>query len=133
MRHSGGRNRKAMKMFRFLAAASAGLMAAATSSAADTMALQSIQTISLESVEGRIDHMAVDAGSRRLYVAALGNNTVEVIDLTAGGRVGTIKGLDEPQGIAAIPDSQRVFIASGGDGKCRIYDSSLKLVDQIDG
>lgn len=90
-------------------------------------------TIPLEGVEGRIDHMALDAKANKLYVAALGNNTVEVIDFAAGKRTDTIKGFMEPQGIVVVPESQRVIIASGQDGKCRIYDPSLKLLAQIDG
>src|SRR5467141_1773207 len=35
------------------------------------------QTISLPGVEGRIDHFALDASGERLFVCALGNNTVE--------------------------------------------------------
>src|SRR5258708_38767553 len=43
------------------------------------------QTISLPGVEGRIDHMALDASGERLFVCAFGNNTVEVLDLRKGG------------------------------------------------
>jgi hypothetical protein len=38
------------------------------------------QTIALPGVEGRIDHFALDASGKRLFVCALGNNTVEVLD-----------------------------------------------------
>ena len=43
--------------------------------------------LSLPDVEGRIDHMAVDIKGKRLFVAALGNNSVEVIDLSLPGEV----------------------------------------------
>jgi hypothetical protein len=43
-----------------------------------------VKTIPLEGVEGRIDHLGLDAKGRRLFVAALGNDTVEVVDLAAG-------------------------------------------------
>lgn len=78
--------------------------------------------IALPEVEGRIDHMAVDMKGQRLFVAALGNNTVEVIDLTARKRVHSIPGLREPQGIACLAASDRIVVASGGDGTCRIFD-----------
>ena len=45
-----------------------------------------VRTIELPGVDGRIDHLAVDSPTQRLYVAALGNNTVEVVDLTASTR-----------------------------------------------
>src|SRR5947207_2606045 len=38
-------------------------------------------SIDLPGVEGRIDHLAFDAASQRLFVAALGHNTVEVADV----------------------------------------------------
>lgn len=46
-----------------------------------TATLSLEQTISLPNVEGRIDHFAHDAAHHRLFVAALGNNSVEIIDL----------------------------------------------------
>ena len=55
--------------------------------ATDPLTLE--KTIPLEGVTGRIDHMAVDLPGQRLFVAALANNTVEVVDLKAakGSRV----------------------------------------------
>lgn len=132
--HSCNRPRPAIAMnkgssaFAFLAVC---LALTTTVTAATTSALPSVQTISLKDVEGRIDHMAIDPDARRLYVAALGNNTVEVVDLDTGQRISSLKGFEEPQGIAAIPDLHRLAIASGGDDQCRIYDASLKLVGQI--
>jgi YVTN family beta-propeller protein len=96
-------------------------------------ALKATSTIPLEGVQGRIDHMAVDAKNGRLYVAALGNNTVEVIDLKAGKRVAQIKGLKKPQGVAVLADTNRVVVASGEDGKCRVYDENQRLLGTVDG
>jgi hypothetical protein len=53
------------------------------------------QTIELPDVQGRIDHMSIDIAGQRLFVSALGNNTVEVVDLKAGKRAHTISGLKE--------------------------------------
>src|SRR5262247_495907 len=57
-------------------------------------------TIPLRDVSGRIDHMAVDLARRRLAVAELGNDTVDVIDLGSGRVMHRIADLKEPQGIA---------------------------------
>ena len=46
--------------------------------------LTQVQTIPLDGVEGRIDHFGLDAKRKRLFVSALGNDTVEVVDLAAG-------------------------------------------------
>jgi hypothetical protein len=42
--------------------------------------LQLEKTIEMPGVGGRIDHMAINLKEQILYVAALGNNTVEVLD-----------------------------------------------------
>jgi YVTN family beta-propeller protein len=75
------------------------------------------RTIALPNVEGRIDHLAFDAGHQRLYVAALGNNTVEVIDTVADSVLKSLPGFHEPQGIGVSTDADLVAVANGeGDG-----------------
>ena len=94
---------------------------------------QFVKTIALPNVEGRIDHMAIDAKNHRLFVAALENNTVEIVDIEKGERIQTIKNLYEPQGVAYIPETNSLVIANGGDGSCQFYDAtSLKLTHSID-
>ena len=98
-----------------------------TSHAADTQALTPAQTIVLPGVEGRIDHLTADVKAKRLFVAALGNNSVEIIDLVSGKRTESIKGLKEPQGIRFLADDETLFIGSGGSGSCEVFDAkSLK-------
>jgi DNA-binding beta-propeller fold protein YncE len=72
------------------------------------------QVIALPRVEGRIDHMAVDPAGKRLFVSALGNGSLEVLDLQAGKRVRSIPGLKEPQGVAYVPALHRVVVANAG-------------------
>src|SRR4030095_3254452 len=74
--------------------------------------LRLIQTIPLRNVEGRIDHMAVDLKGERLFIAALGNNTVEIVNLRAGKHMETITGLHEPQGVGFVPEFNKIFIAN---------------------
>jgi len=101
-----------------------GLLACATSwQAAETSALQQVQTIPLANVEGRIDHFSVDIQGKRLFVSALGNNTLEVIDLQAGKRATSISGLKEPQGVLYVPGLNKIFVTNAGDGTCRIFDT----------
>src|SRR6266436_2027876 len=90
------------------------------------------KTIPLERVAGRIDHMAADTAGQRLFVAALGNNTVEVLDLKAGKTIQSLPGFAEPQGIAYVPELDRVFVANGQDGTCRILDGhSFKTISAV--
>ena len=99
--------------------------------AAQEAPLELVQTIPMPKVDGRIDHLAHDARTGRLSVAALGNNTVEVIDLAQGKVIHQIDGLHEPQGILALDG--RIVVASGGDGSCRFYDgSTFKLDKSVD-
>ena len=94
--------------------------------------LQLKQTIALPGVEGRIDHFALDATGDRLFVCALGNNTVEVLDLRKGQRIHSITGLGAPQGIAYIPEPDRLFVANDKGGVCKIYDAkSYQAVGEI--
>jgi YVTN family beta-propeller protein len=89
-------------------------------------------TVALQGVEGRIDHFAFDAAGERLFVCALGNNTVEVIDLRSSQRIHSITGLGSPQGVAYIPESNRLFVANDKGGVCNIYDGkSLQPVGQL--
>ncbi len=83
--------------------------------------LRLVAAVPLPGVEGRFDHFAIDLAGRRLFLAALGNETVEVFDLMTRRRVKSLGGLREPQGIAYAPELNRLFVASGGDGSCRIY------------
>jgi DNA-binding beta-propeller fold protein YncE len=94
--------------------------------------LRLIQAIPLHNVEGRIDHMAVDLKGQRLFVAALGNNTVEVLDLRADKHIHSITGLHEPQGVGFIPEFNRIFVANAKSGACDVFDgSSFKLIKTI--
>jgi DNA-binding beta-propeller fold protein YncE len=82
------------------------------------------KTIELPEVQGRIDHLSVDVKGQRLFISALGNNTVEVIDIKAGKRVKTISGLREPQGVLYVPATDRLYVANAKDGSVRIFDGS---------
>jgi DNA-binding beta-propeller fold protein YncE len=94
--------------------------------------LRLIQTIPLRNVEGRIDHMAVDLKGERLFIAALGNNTVEIVDLRAGKHMETITGLHEPQGVGFVPEFNKIFIANAQSGACEVFDgSSFKRIKSI--
>src|SRR5438034_10451888 len=100
---------------------------------AEEKALKLKQTIPLPGVEGRIDHFALDPSGERLFVCALGNNTVEVLDLRKGERIHSITGLGAPQGIVYIPELDRLFVANDKGGICKIYDAkSFQTVGRLD-
>jgi DNA-binding beta-propeller fold protein YncE len=87
--------------------------------------------IPLDNVRGRIDHFGFDP-KNRLFVSALGNNTEEVIDLSAQRVVHTISGVPAPQGVVYSPETNKLFVAST-KGKLYIYDGvSFDLLSTID-
>jgi hypothetical protein len=90
------------------------------------------RTIPLPDVQGRIDHFALDAAGERLFVAALGNHTVEVIDLRAGKVTRSLAGFEEPQGLAYVAEFKRLYVADGGDGEVHVFGGeSLEPVAKI--
>lgn len=86
--------------------------------------LRLLRTIPIPEVKGRIDHFDVDLAGGRLFMSALGNNTLEVFDLRANKLIHSIRDLHEPQGVTYAPESNRIFVANGADGTCRIFDGS---------
>src|SRR6516162_6552748 len=77
--------------------------------------------IPLGEVRGRIDHVAVDLGRNRLFVAELENDTVAVIDLDGYKVRQVISGLSKPQGLGYHPSTDTLYVANGGDGTAAIF------------
>jgi DNA-binding beta-propeller fold protein YncE len=100
--------------------------------AAEPATLKLTQTIPLPGVKGRFDHFAIDVKGRRLFVAALGNNTLEVIDLAAGKRIQSVAGMSKPTGVLYFPESNQIFVANGDNGTLKILDGAeFKVVKTL--
>ncbi len=117
------------------------LLVAACSARAQTPApakergagLRELAAIALPDVEGRIDHLALDAKRMRLYIAALENNSLEVVDLKKGERERQIRGLAEPQGVLYLPELDRLVVSNGESGKLDVFDgNTLERTNSID-
>lgn len=80
--------------------------------------LSLLRSIPMPGIRGRIDHMAVNLKDSLVYISALGNNTVEVVDLRKGRLIHSIPGMKEPQGIAYLPGLHELFVAQGQNGSC---------------
>lgn len=95
--------------------------------------MELISTLPMPGVKGRIDHLSVDVKGHRLFVAALGNDTVEVLD-TKDGRRRTLTGMSEPQGVLYVAQSERLFVANGRAGRVDIVDAtSLETLKRLEG
>jgi len=112
-----------MKAFLFWAATSCLTVISSSGAAADSM-LKLVATIALPDVKGRIDHLSVDVAGRRLLVDALGNDTVEVVDLENNRHQRTLRGFGEPQGVLHIAATNRLYVANGAANRLDILDAS---------
>jgi DNA-binding beta-propeller fold protein YncE len=101
-------------------------------SAQSEQPLSLVETIPMPNVNGRLDHLYVDVGTKRLFVAGLENGSVEVVDLKAAKWLRTIPGFKKPQGIVFVPHLNKIFVASGDDGMVRVFSGkSYRLMDSI--
>lgn len=94
--------------------------------------LRFVRAIALRGVDGRMDHMTVDSAGQKLFIAALANNTVEVVDIKAGTHLQSLKGFREPTGIASVHDAGSIAIANGqGDGVRTIDAADYRVIKEI--
>jgi YVTN family beta-propeller protein len=124
---------------RFVSAIATLVVGGALAHAQSNSPLRLEKVIPLPEVKGRVDHLSFDADNGHLFVAALGNNTVEVIDIKSAKVIRTIGGLAEPQGVIYQPERKRLWVANASDGKVRIFDAltfqplrSIELGDDAD-
>ena len=100
------------------------LGSATAASQADTVGqpISLLVAVPLNGVEGRLDHLAVDVASHKLFVAALENHSVEIVDLAKHRHVHRLTAINEPQGLLFLPGQNRLFVCCRGDGTCRTFD-----------
>jgi WD40 repeat protein len=104
------------------------LPSSTSSSSSSSSSFSLVQTIIIPNVNGRIDYMAIDIRGKKLFVAELGNNSLDIIDLNAAKRINSISNnnngfLNEPQGVIFIPGLNRIFVSNGQDGTVDVFDA----------
>src|ERR1700726_4417235 len=102
--------------------APSGASAPAAAPSHELAPLHLIQRIPVPGVTGRIDHFTAYTKKRLLIFAALGNNTVEIVNTFEGKVIHSIKGLNEPQGVLYVPEFDKLFVANAGNGTVNVYD-----------
>src|SRR5258708_1196434 len=97
-----------------------------------TPPLRLVQTIPLPGLTGRLDHMAIDLGKKRLFLAGVGNGWVEVVALAAGRRINSIPGIKDAQDALFLGgDFNRLYVSSL-DGTLRIFQGeTFRLVQAL--
>jgi YVTN family beta-propeller protein len=109
---------------------SPSIVAHQSSSPTEARPMVLTEAIPLEGVKGRFDHFGTSG--RKVFISALGNNTVEVIDVSGRTLEHTITGVPNPQGVVYAPEVNELFVASS-KGKLYIYDgTSFDLITSID-
>jgi hypothetical protein len=80
-----------------------------------------MQAIPLPNVKGRLDHMGVDLEQKRLFVAAVGKNTLEVIDLALGRVLKSLTGFKNTQDALFLGGNFNKLNVSSLDDHLRIF------------
>jgi len=94
---------------------------AVQASAQEKQALRLVQTIPLPGVKGRLDHIGVDLEKKRLFVAASGNNTLEVVDLTGEKVIKSLTGFKNTQDALFLGGDFNKLYVSSLDGHVRVF------------
>jgi hypothetical protein len=82
--------------------------------------------------DGQIRPFAIDLKGNRLFIAATGNHSVEVLDLASGKVVESFSALGKPHGLAWVASTGRLYVADGAQGDLKILEGSpLRLARSI--
>src|SRR3981081_4171097 len=107
-------------------------VSAFSASAQEKQALRLVQTIPLPGVKGRLDHMAVDLEKKRLFVAAVTNNSLEVVDLTGGKVIKSLTGFNNTQDALFLGGDFNKLFVSSLDGHLRVFQGeTFRLVQDF--
>jgi DNA-binding beta-propeller fold protein YncE len=88
------------------------------------------RTIDLPVGTGKFDHFAFDQGGGRLFIAATGNHSVEVMDFNSGKVTESLNGIGKPHGLAWIPGL--LYASDGTEGDLKILAGSpLNLAKSV--
>jgi hypothetical protein len=90
------------------------------------------RTIALPAGTAKFDHFAIDLEANRLFIAATGNHSIEVLDLNTGKVSETLTGLGKPHGLAWLADSHTLYASDGTQSDLKIFAGSpLRQVKSI--
>ncbi|MGA2252059.1 YncE family protein [Terracidiphilus sp.] len=93
------------------------------------------RTITLPGVAGKFDHFALDLQGKRLFAAATGKHSVEVIDLASSKVQQSIAGLGKPHGLAWVASTNSLYVSDGALAQLFVYkgkpESQLTLAGKL--
>jgi DNA-binding beta-propeller fold protein YncE len=89
-------------------------------------------TIAMPIGTGKFDHFAFDLKANRLFIAATGNHSVEVLDLNSGKITESLTGIGKPHGLAWIHTTGFLYASDGTQGNLKIFAGSpLNLAKSV--
>ena len=91
--------------------------------------LRQVAEVPLGGAENRFDYQSIDPLRRRLFVAHLAQEEIDVVDLNGPRQIGTIPDVPEVTGVLAVPALGRLFASAVETNDVRVYDEdSLALL-----
>lgn len=94
--------------------------------------LRAVRDVSLPGGTTRFDYQSIDVGGRRLYLAHLGDDTVDVVDLEDPEHIETITGIARVHGVATAPDLGLAYATATGTNELVIIDTAAnRIVERV--
>lgn len=115
--------RGASAIARFVAAMAFASAAAGVAAAGE---LHLERRIEMPGIAGRLDHLAYAPDANLLFVAALGADSVQVIDLGTWKPAARL-GASKPQGVAYSEALHRAYVANGDAGTVEAFEGATRV------
>jgi DNA-binding beta-propeller fold protein YncE len=96
--------------------------------AAGPLPLALVHDVPLPGRPTRFDYQWVDSARGRLYIAHLGDDSIDVVDLRSDKVVGVIGGLPRVHGVLAVPERHLVLATVTGDKALALIDDRTLVV-----
>src|SRR5262245_6966259 len=100
----------------------AGCVLLATSAWAAAPVLTKVEDVPLPGKATRFDYQSFDPGTKRLYVAHMGDGELVVVDTRARRVVAHLPGFPTVTGVLVVPAIHRVFASVAGSHEVAVVD-----------
>jgi len=109
-----------MKQLMFAALTAAGVMFPQQ----ERVVLRAAGSFALASIDGHIDNLDIDVAAKRLYIAALGNNSIEVVDLAEQKTIKSVPGFSAPTGVRILIGHDHIVASNSTSGRVAFLDAA---------
>lgn len=99
---------------------------------ASALPLKQVQDITLPGGATRLDYQSIDQTAGRLYIAHLGDGTVDAVDLEKEAVAGTVPDVPSAHGVIVAPDRHMLLAAVSGTNEVALIDTTtLKITGRV--